>query len=118
VTQVPQFWYEVFHFLQIKCENPPTSPEEVVDEGVGMFPRPTWFRNVSLNFAENLLFPSAEIANPDTAIAIIEASEAGVQKRLTWTELRECVAQFAAALRSAGITKGDRVGGILRFRVT
>ena len=59
------------------------------------------------------MFPSPDIENPDTTIAIIEASEAGVQQRVTWTELRERVAQFAAALRAAGITEGDRVGGIV-----
>jgi len=77
-----------------------------------MFPRPAWFRNTSLNFAENLLFPTPEIEDPDTAVAIIEASENGVQQRVTWTELRNRVGQFAAALRANGVTKGDRVGGM------
>ena len=76
-----------------------------------MFPRPTWFQGTCLNFAENVLYPSPEIKNPDTAIAIIEASEAGVQQRVTWTELRDRVAQFATALKALGLTKGDRVGG-------
>ena len=78
---------------------------------LGMFPRPTWFGKTTLNFAENLLYPSPEIKDPDTQTAIIEASEAGVQQRVTWTELRNQVAQFATALRAAGITKGDRIGG-------
>ena len=82
-----------------------------MDESLPMFPRPTWFKNTCLNFAENLLFPSPEIENPDTAIAVIEASEHGVQQRITWTDLRYRVAKFAAALRAAGVTKGDRVGG-------
>jgi acetoacetyl-CoA synthetase len=77
-----------------------------------MFPRPSWFKDTEINFAENILFPSPEIVNPDTAIAIIEASEEGVQQRVTWTELRNRVAQFASALRAAGISKGDRVGGM------
>jgi len=85
-----------------------------VDEAAGMFPRPTWFKDTSLNFAENLLFPTPEIEDPDTAIAVIEASENGVQQRVSWTELRNRVAQFAAALRAAGVTKGDRIGGISR----
>ena len=76
-----------------------------------MYPRPTWFKGTRLNFAENLLYPSPEIEDPDTAIAIIEASEAGVQQRVTWTELRDRVAQFATALKAVGVTKGDRVGG-------
>ena len=82
-----------------------------------MFPRPAWFRNTSLNLAENLLFPSPEIESPDTAIAIIESNENGVLQRITWTELRHRVARFVTALRAAGIEKGDRVGGISIRRV-
>lgn len=83
-----------------------------MDDSEGMFPRPIWFRNTSLNLAENLLFPSPEIECPDTAIAIIESNENGVLQRITWTELRHRVARFVTALRAAGIEKGDRVGGI------
>jgi len=111
VEQVPQFWYEVFHFLEIKSHEPPKGAEDVVDMSLGMYPRPSWFGKTTLNFAENLLYPSPQIENPDTQIAIIEASEKGVQQRITWTELRNRVAQFASALRAAGVTKGDRVGG-------
>ena len=78
-----------------------------------MFPRPHWFSKTSLNFAENLLFPTPPIANPDTSIALIEASEDGVQQRITWTELRHRVAQFIVALRVAGVQEGDRIGGVL-----
>lgn len=111
VEQVPQFWYEVFHFLEIKSHEPPKEAEDVVDMSLGMYPRPTWFGKTTLNFAENLLYPSPQIEDPDTQIAIIEASEKGVQQRVTWTELRNRVAQFASALRVAGVTKGDRIGG-------
>lgn len=99
--------------MQIKGVNPPTSPDDVVDENVpNMFPRPTWFKATQLNFAENLLFPAPEVQEPESTIAIIEASENGVQQRITWTELRNRVAQFAAALRACGVGKGDRVGGM------
>jgi len=110
-THVSQFWFEIYFYLQLKGQNPPQSPADVVDESAPMYPRPTWFKGTSLNFAENLLYPLPEIENPDTAIAIIEASEAGVQQRVTWTELRDRVAQFATALKAIGVTKGDRVGG-------
>jgi acetoacetyl-CoA synthetase len=109
---ISQFWFDIFHYLKIKCENPPKSPEDVVDETLPIFPRPIWFKDTCLNFAEDVLFPSPEIEDPDTAIAIIEATEAGVQQRVTWTELRDRVAQFASALRAAGVSEGDRVGGI------
>jgi len=59
------------------------------------------------------LFPTPPIANPETTIALIEASEDGVQQRITWTELRNRVAQFIAALRVAGVQEGDRIGGVL-----
>jgi len=110
-TQVSQFWLEAFSFLQIKSGNPPSTPEDAVDEALPMFPRPTWFQNTTLNFAENLLFPAPAIESPDTTVAIIEATEKGVQRRVTWTELRTRVAQFANALRVAGVSEGDRVGG-------
>jgi Acetyl-coenzyme A synthetase N-terminus len=111
VTHIPEFWFETFHFLHIKSDSPPTCADQVVDETHGMFPRPTWFRTTKLNFAENLLYPTPEIANPDTTVAIIEATEEGVSQRLTWTDLRVQVAQFTQALRAAGVTKGDRIGG-------
>ena len=110
-THVSQFWYEIYYYLQLKGQNPPQSPVDVVDESAPMYPRPMWFKGMCLNFAENVLYPSPEIKNPDTAIAIIEASEAGVQQRVTWTDLRDRVAQFATALKAIGVTKGDRVGG-------
>jgi acetoacetyl-CoA synthetase len=113
ISQVPQFWYEVFEYLNIKADNPPKSPADVVDETLPIFPRPTWFKDTSINFADNILFPSHEIENPDSQVAIIEATENGVEKRVTWTELRERVAQFACALKAAGITEGDRVAGVL-----
>jgi acetoacetyl-CoA synthetase len=112
-NNVSQFWYDVFNYLQIKCQNPPKSPEDVVDETLPMFPRPIWFKDTCLNFAEDILFPSPEIEDPDTAIAIIEATEAGVQQHVTWSELRDRVAQFASALRAAGVSEGDRIGGTI-----
>jgi acetoacetyl-CoA synthetase len=111
INNVPEFWLDVFNFLQIKSQNPPKSPEEVVDVSQEMFPRSPWFKNTTLNFAENILYPNPEIQDPDSAIAIIESTEAGVRQRISWSELRNRVAQFTAALRSAGVTEGDRIGG-------
>lgn len=115
MTHIPEFWFEAFRFLQIKSQNPPECPKDVIDESLEMFPRPTWFGKTVLNFAENLLYPTPEIENPDDAIAIVEANETGVSRRISWVELRERVALFAAALRCAGVTKGDRIGGIARL---
>ena len=111
-THVSQFWLEAFNYLQVQSGNPPSTPRDVVDESLPMFPRPAWFNNTALNFAENVLFPTPAIESPDTTVAIIEATEKGVQQRVTWTELRTRVAQFASALRAAGVSEGDRVGGL------
>lgn len=73
-----------------------------------MFPRPAFFEDATLNFAENLLFPSC---NPrDDSCAVIEASESS-RNHVTWMELRERVRQCAVAMRALGVIQGDRVAG-------
>jgi acetoacetyl-CoA synthetase len=84
-----------------------------VDITAPMFPRPAWFAQSTLNYAENILFPSPEITNPENTTAIICATEEGVRQRLTWSELRRQVAFAVQGFKQAGISKGDRVGGIL-----
>lgn len=75
-----------------------------------MFPRPAFFPEARLNFAQNLLFPACS-PNEDSA-AVIEANEASVA-HVSWKELRERVRQCSIALRDAGIKEGDRVAGYL-----
>lgn len=81
---------------------------QAVDEDSLMFPRPAFFENARLNFAENLLYP---ICNPDEdSYAVIEANEES-ENYVTWKELRERVRQCAAAMTLLGIGQGDRVAG-------
>ena len=68
-----------------------------------------WFPEAKLNFAENLL------AGPD-GVAVIEADESGIVRRLTRGELRREVERVASGLRAAGVRVGDRVAGILPNR--
>jgi acetoacetyl-CoA synthetase len=68
---------------------------------------PRWFAGARLNFAENLL------RRNDDEPALIFWNEAGRQRAVTNAELRRDVSRFAAALRSAGVTAGDRVAGFL-----
>ena len=73
-----------------------------------MFPRPVFFENACLNFAENLLYPGC---NPDeNSYAVIEANESS-RFYVTWRELRERVRQYAVAMRNLGVNEGDRVAG-------
>ena len=73
-----------------------------------MFPRPAFFSNATLNFAENLLYPKC---NPDEqSFAVIEANET-TRNHITWHELRERVRELSVALRNRGIKPGECVAG-------
>ena len=79
-----------------------------MDDDAPIFPRPGFFEGASLNFAENLLYPSC---NPDEdSYAVIEANEES-RSHVTWKELRERVRQCSTAMRKLGIQEGDRVAG-------
>ena len=68
---------------------------------------PRWFTGTRLNFAEHLL------RRRDDGAAIVAWNERGAQRRITFGELAERVAQTAAALRANGVGVGDRVAGYL-----
>jgi acetoacetyl-CoA synthetase len=63
-----------------------------------------FFTDATLNVAENLLSKGA-----DTDVAIISILEDGVRSAITWGSLRNQVAATTAALKAAGVVKGDRV---------
>ncbi|KAL6721604.1 hypothetical protein ACLMJK_000708 [Lecanora helva] len=105
ISNINQFWEEVWHFTGIKASRPFT---KAVDDEATMFPRPAFFANAKLNFAENLLFPSC---NPDqNSYAVIEANEDS-RNYVTWGELRDRVRQLTVSLRKLGVQEGDRVAG-------
>ncbi len=70
-------------------------------------PGAQWFPKARLNYAENLLRKTGS----DTAIVF--RSEDAVKRQLSWDDLRGQVASCAAYLKSAGVTKGDRVVGFM-----
>lgn len=81
---------------------------QAVDEDAPMFPRPAFFPNARLNFAENLLYPKCD---PDAnSLAVIEANET-TRNHVTWRELRERVRELSVALRNLGIKSGDCIAG-------
>lgn len=66
-----------------------------------------WYPEARLNFAENMLCGS------DDRLAIIEANEGGIVRRLPMGELRMLVARAQQALARMGIGVGDRVVAIM-----
>ena len=73
-----------------------------------MFPRPAFFQGATLNFAENLLFPTQEV-HPESA-AVIAVTET-TRETVTWTELRERVKMCQGGMMALGLKEGDRVAG-------
>ncbi|KZT71816.1 acetoacetate-CoA ligase [Daedalea quercina L-15889] len=97
------FWMDVWEFVGIISSIP---PEKILEEG-RMKELPTWFPGARLNYAENLLRRS------DDGVACIAARESGAVRHYTFRQLREMVRSLTAAMRTNGITKGDRVAAIV-----
>jgi acetoacetyl-CoA synthetase len=96
------FWRAVWDFCEIVG-----TPGTTVLENPDRMPGARWFPDARLNFAENLLRYRDD--NP----AIIFKSETGDTTQYSYAELYRAVAQTAAALKSAGVEKGDRVAAFI-----
>jgi len=97
-----RFWAELLEYAQVR----PTAPARSVVSGQGMLGT-KWFEGMTLNYARHLL----RFDGDDEAI--IYTDELGRQSRLSRRELRAEVARCAAALRTAGVRKGDRVAAFM-----
>jgi acetoacetyl-CoA synthetase len=102
IEKSEQFWQSVWKFGRVKGER----GERALVDGHRM-PGAKWFPDARLNFAENLL------RRRDQSDAIVFWGEDKVKRRMTHGELYELVSRIAQALRAAGVTAGDRVGGYL-----
>ena len=114
IRDLESFWAEVWRFGGIVTEgNDLHAPGKPVligrdrvappDSALG----PKWFVGSRLNFAENLL------RYRDDREAIVFWNELGPQRRLTYRELFDEVAQVAGALRAMGIGVGDRIAAFM-----
>ncbi|KAI9720997.1 MAG: hypothetical protein M1828_005469 [Chrysothrix sp. TS-e1954] len=106
-TSISSFWEEVWHFTGVKSARSFQSP--IVDDAATMFPRPTFARDASMNFAENLLFPAAHV-DPSSP-AIIAATET-TRETVSWKDLRERVCRCQGGMSAAGVREGDRIAGL------
>jgi len=103
IDEAPAFWSAVCEFCEIHLDRPAdrilARPDNIMDAG--------WFEGAQLNFAAHLLRHTGFDA------AIVFCGEDGARDELSRDELRTLVASAAAALRSRGIGKGDRVAAYL-----
>ncbi|KAK7087117.1 acetoacetyl-CoA synthetase-like [Littorina saxatilis] len=99
-----KFWKEMWEFAGVVHSQP---YDQVVDLTKSIADIPDWFRGSRLNYAENLLRFN------DEKVAVYATGEGQSVVSKTHEELRQSVAQYAAAMRAMGVTKGDRVVGYI-----
>jgi len=103
VTHPEQFWTTLWDFAGVVAEK--RGARALVD--ANRMPGAKWFPDARLNFAENLL------RSHDSGDALVFWGEDKVKGRASHAELYRAVAQTAAALRTMGVRKGDRVAAYL-----
>ena len=122
VTKRSDFWLHLFRFLPLVYSLDPTLkgtlPDPCVDESARMDSVPKWFRGVSMNFAQSILFSGDREGKPttvgkeDSKIAVTEVREGSYLepiRHVTWSELRARTGRLASAMRAHGVQRGDRV---------
>ncbi len=102
VEHPADFWRAVWEFCGIRGE----MGERIIADA-GRMPGAQFFPDARLNFAENVL------RRRDESAAIVFNAEGRRRRTLSHGDLYAEVSRFAAALRRAGIARGDRVAGFL-----
>ncbi len=95
------FWAE-----QAKAIDWVTPPKTAFDPTAGVYGR--WFPDGVCNTCHNAVDRHAA-SRPDQAAIIYDSPVTGTVQRITFAELKDEVATFAAVLQDLGVTKGDRV---------
>ncbi|KAM8818178.1 acetoacetyl-CoA synthetase isoform 1-T1 [Rhynchonycteris naso] len=106
VESYSDFWAEFWKFSGLVSSR---MYDEVVDPSKGVADVPEWFKGSRLNYAENLL---QHKDNDRAALYVAREGQEEIRK-VTFEELRQQVALFAAAMRKMGVRKGDRIVGYL-----
>ncbi|MFH1186495.1 MAG: acetoacetate--CoA ligase, partial [Chloroflexota bacterium] len=103
IDAIADFWAAMWEFGEVRASQPP----EMVVADLKQFPGASWFPGARLNYAENLL------RFRDDRPALVFRGETQRSAVMTYAQLYESVARFAASLRGIGIGPGDRVAGYM-----
>ncbi|HHH52849.1 MAG TPA: acetoacetate--CoA ligase, partial [Bacteroidetes bacterium] len=103
VNYYNDFWEILLEYFEVEY----TGGYNKVTSGNEM-PGIDWFKGISLNYSQHVF----RDANDDFP-AVIFGNETGTYKEISWAEVKQKVASFAAYLRSIGVEKGDRVVAFL-----
>lgn len=99
VSEVELFWESIWEYFNIQSSSPYLNV--LSDRNM---PGAKWFEGTKLNYAEHIFRNRSE-----TEIAIISKSELRPLQELSWGDLQNKVASFAAGLKEFGVQPGDRV---------
>ncbi len=102
VENIEDFWQSIWDYFNVISHK---SYNKILS---GTMPECKWFEGSTLNYAEHIFRNS----KPDET-AIFFGNESGEYSETSWKELEQKVASMAAYLKSAGVTKGDRVVAFL-----
>lgn len=105
VDDLRAFWADLWDYFEVESRSPWTS---VLDDAP--MPACRWFDGATLNYVDHVFR-----GNDPTATAILALGEPGsaARREISWAELEDEVAGFAATLREAGVRRGDVVAGYL-----
>jgi acetoacetyl-CoA synthetase len=106
VGDVTGFWSAFSEWAEVRWLAAPTAALEDAQ-----MPGARWFPGGLLNYAEHALYPPCGVDKD--YVAVLFAREDGLQRTLSWRELRTEVAAVRAALVEYGVGAGDRVAALL-----
>jgi acetoacetyl-CoA synthetase len=107
ITELDAYWQSIWDYFEMQSPTPHTA---VLARNV--MPGAVWFPGAQANYAQQVF---RHVAPADAAgfAAIISRNEQGVQRELSWPELRRQVASLALHLQQQGVLPGDRVAAYL-----
>src|SRR3954447_11695802 len=107
VDDLEGFWSASAEWLRVRWH---VEPQRALAKAT--MPGAKWFHGGRLNYAEHLLFPSVDGFDAE-ATAVFFVREDGVERSLSWRELRTQVGAVRSWLAQCGVGVGDRVAALL-----
>src|SRR5215212_4505650 len=105
VNELEEFWASIWEYFEVQASRP---YEKVLNSRE--MPGTEWFVGSELNYAEHVFRHADE--RPDEP-AVLHQSEHRPLSELTWRGLQSKAGAMAAALKSLGVERGDRVAAFI-----
>ena len=106
-TDLNAFWQSIWDYFDVYSPTP-----HVAALTKNAMPGAEWFTGAQVNYAQQV-FRHVDAAQGAGFAAIISRNEKGVQRELSWPELKRQAASLALHLKAQGVQPGDRVAAYL-----